>query len=423
MISQEQKDKAAMEKRKHVRIVSMCNNNCIFCLAGDKRKKKFMRSIEDLKKELVEGLNHGCTRLILSGGEPTINKNIASIAKFAKELGYEKIQVISNGRMFAYNKFAKDLTEAGVDEVTFSIHSHLPEVHDYLTGVKGSFEQSIKGLKNVLSLNKIVSVDIVLNKLNIEKIKETLEFFNNIGAKEFDLLMVTPFGYAFDNKEELFFDLEKEMPHLRKAFDYAKEACLVLWTNRLPAKYLEGYEHLIQDSFKINDEVEGRKKLFSDFVEHSIKPSCMDERCGLCYMNSYCSTLAKTKEKNSFEENEKETDFSLAAPEGSVSDYKKISPSPEKIKEIISKKPEIKIMNLPKCLVGEKNTIVKNNWASNSELFAGGKLNLEKFTKEFIRNYKVKALKCRECKFNNECEGIFQHYIKIYGFKILKPIK
>jgi len=69
-----------MEKRKHVRITALCNNNCRFCLAGKKRNKAFCYFVNDINKDLIQGLNDGCKRLILSGGDPTVNKNIMDIA-------------------------------------------------------------------------------------------------------------------------------------------------------------------------------------------------------------------------------------------------------------------------------------------------------------------------------------------------------
>ncbi|MBT3465167.1 radical SAM protein, partial [archaeon] len=132
MISQEDKEKAIHDKRKHIRITSLCNNNCSFCLAGDMSNEGHYE-IDRIKKELEDGIKEGCTRVILSGGEPSIHPDFPKIIKLAKSIGYKKIQTISNGRMFSYRKFLNDCIGSGLSEITFSIHGHTSEIHDALT--------------------------------------------------------------------------------------------------------------------------------------------------------------------------------------------------------------------------------------------------------------------------------------------------
>jgi len=39
-----------------------------------------------------------------------------------------------------------------------------------------------------------------------------------------------------------FMTSEAELPHLHRALDLSKRGDIVIWTNRLPTQYLEGYE-------------------------------------------------------------------------------------------------------------------------------------------------------------------------------------
>ncbi len=106
------------EKKKWISITGLCNNNCMFCLDSD-RPDKFHRDPEQIKKEIKEAKDQGNTKLIISGGDPTIHPNIIDFVKYAKKLGYNKIQVITNGRMFASQEFTTKIIKAGLDEVTF----------------------------------------------------------------------------------------------------------------------------------------------------------------------------------------------------------------------------------------------------------------------------------------------------------------
>ncbi len=441
---QEQIEAAVMEKRKHIRLTSLCNNNCSFCLAGH-ITEKFMLGLDDLKQTLIDGIKEGNSRLILSGGEASINKNIFDIIHFAKKLGYKKVQLITNGRMLSDELFVKQLVLAGLDETTFSIHSHIPKVHDELTRVTGSFKHAIKGLFNAKKNGLIVNVDIVLNSKNVKTLRDTILFFNKLGIEEFDLLQITPFGNAFDNMQTLFYDISKNMPYITSAFDLAKERNIVIWTNRFPAKYLEGYEFLIQDSHKILDEVNGRRKMFLDFIDKGIMLSCRDHRCNMCYMQQFCDKLIESvnSEQDSVFEKIVYIDklnissiekrggnilskmlISLSPPVSIPSDYKKIALDPTRIIaffELYNK--EISKTDIPPCLSRSNAVYSKNNWNFDGALFKAGKLDLDSFSKEFIKNYKIKAEKCKECAHNDFCEGVYQNYIKIYGFSALTVVR
>ncbi len=63
---------AAHEKRNWVRLTFDCNNKCIFCLDSDTHDGE-IRDREEIKQQILEGRKRGATRLILSGGEPTMH--------------------------------------------------------------------------------------------------------------------------------------------------------------------------------------------------------------------------------------------------------------------------------------------------------------------------------------------------------------
>jgi len=69
-----------------------------------------------------------------------------------------------------------------------------------------------------------------------------------------------PFGNAMKNKDILFYDIGSNIENINKGFDIAKKYGAVLWTNRFPPQYLENNEDLIQDPYKLFDEVKWQKK-------------------------------------------------------------------------------------------------------------------------------------------------------------------
>jgi MoaA/NifB/PqqE/SkfB family radical SAM enzyme len=284
---------AAHEKRNWVRLSYDCNNHCTFCLDSNAHDGT-MRANMDIKVQIVEGRKKGAERLILSGGEPTMHPNFLDFVKLGKRAGYPKVQTVTNGRMFNYPAFLDTAAENGLDEITFSLHGHTAKLHDALVGTPGAYVEETGGLKAALASGRfIINIDIVINKMNIKHLHEMLETFIGWGVREFDLLHIIPFGNAWtEARHHLFYDLEDNLPYLQKAFAYARRPDVHIWLNRFPPPYTEGYEDLIQDPYKLNDEVRGRREEFDRYLSLGKKLSCREpDRCRYCYLQNLCDTL------------------------------------------------------------------------------------------------------------------------------------
>jgi pyruvate-formate lyase-activating enzyme len=375
---QMQKEKAATKSKHWVRLTKVCNNNCLFCLDKDSQNGTAV-SLSEIKNNLLIGRKKKIDQVILSGGEATIHPNFSDVVKMAKKMGYSHIQVITNGRMFAYPDFLISAVKAGVNEVTFSIHGHDERLHDAQTQIKGSFRQAIDGLKSALSVNGlIVNIDIVINKINFIYLADILKYFIDLGVSEFDLLQVIPSGQAWKNRKKLFYDVSKGMPYIRRALLFSRDPEIFIWTNRFPPVYLEGFEDLIQHPNKLYDEIRGRQNMFESFVKRGRMMRCWGERCRFCFLKNFCKDLEIFKRK----------------------------------KRLISKK-------MPLCLrkkiCDKSQKIIKKD-----EIF-----DVYKFLEFFIGyRYFVKGINCKKsCIYFSKCDGMQIDFIRKNGFKSLVPIK
>ena len=293
----EQHEEAAHQKRNWVRLTFDCNDHCIFCLDTDAHDGR-MRDPEEVKRQILDGRRKGAERLILSGGEPTIHPRYVDFIKLGRLAGYAKIQTVTNGRMFKYRAFLERCLDEGLGEITFSIHGPNAKVHDALVGVKGAFEEEVTGLRNALEDGRpIVNIDVCVNRGNVKHLDAMITKFVAMGVREYDLLHVIPFGNAWrKGKDVLFYDLEKNREHLVKAFAWAKKPDMHIWLNRFPVPHCEGFEELIQDPYKLHDEVRGRKEEFHHWVQTGEPLDCREpRRCGYCYLERVCDTFEATQ--------------------------------------------------------------------------------------------------------------------------------
>ena len=290
-------EEAATEERQWVRLTRRCNNRCRFCHDAYRQDGTIVEE-EAVKAKIRAGRACGATRLVLSGGEPTLHPAFVDLVAYGRRTGYRWVQVVTNGRMFAYDQLVRRAVRAGLSEATVSMHGHTPALHDGLVGVPGAFAQSLAGLRHALRAGLVVSVDIVVSRPNVRALRAVLDFYLGLGVREFDLLHLIPFGRGFDEfREELFFDQVALRPHVLAALGWAAPAGVRVWTNRWPAPLLEGMEHLIGDPHKIADEIRGGFENFSAYVRDGVGPDCRGDRCPHCFLEHFCRTLFEVRER------------------------------------------------------------------------------------------------------------------------------
>jgi cyclic pyranopterin phosphate synthase len=194
--------------------------------------------------------------------------------------------------MFAYKDFTKKMIDAGVNYFKFSIHGHIPEVHDYLTQVPGSLEQAVKGIKNIKSFNRTVEVNIVINKYNYRFLPQTVKFLIDLGISRFVLIYATFLGNALINKDEIAVRITDAAPYIKDSLDIVKDYNLdkAILTS-VPICFMKGYEkYASSDLYPFRTEVKGPG--FSVNLDDKLvdeKRKC--EKCKECMYDRVCSGL------------------------------------------------------------------------------------------------------------------------------------
>ena len=282
-------------KRKHwVRAVTACNSRCLFCLDADTPRNVFLEESE-VQKELLRGREElQAEKVIISGGEASLHPKFFDFIRYAHEIGYDRVQTVTNGYRFAERQYYRDAMKAGLGEITFSLHGHTPELHNRLTQTPEGFERLIKGMVRAIRdpYGPIVNVDVVINKQNVGVIDKIVELAASLGVTEFDLLHVIPQSNAFTYRDQLFYDPTEHIERLQKVFRLNRHPRFVIWTNRFPVAFLEGMEDLIQDPHKMLDEVNGRRFHVRNYLDHGKPLECRDqERCVHCFIEPFCTTM------------------------------------------------------------------------------------------------------------------------------------
>lgn len=282
-----------------VRTVTACNSHCLFCLDMDTPRNVYL-SEEEVKSEILRGRTElDAWKIILSGGEAALHPLFPEFIRYAREVGYGRVQTVTNGWRYADRDFYERCVQAGLGEITFSLHGHTAELHNRLTQHKGSFERIVKAIRRAARDPRMIcSVDVVINKQNVGVLDKIVELSVRLGVTEFDLLHVIPQSAGYDNRDELFYNPRQYLPVLQKVFRLNRHPRFVVWTNRFPVEFLEGMEDLIQDPHKMLDEINGRRFHVRKYLDTGEPLHCREpERCQHCFIEPYCTTMDRAIER------------------------------------------------------------------------------------------------------------------------------
>jgi len=172
-----------------------CNNNCVFCSEADEYLEKLKKkSFKEIKKEVLETRKQ-YDFISFMGREPILREDIFDILRFSVGLGFRQVGITTNGRMFSYPRFTKEILDTGVKQVGISLSGATAKTHDKLTQVSGSFEQTIRGIRNIVRFKKpgvSLLVNLNLTKLNYFEFKQMLDLLIGLGVKEINILFIAP---------------------------------------------------------------------------------------------------------------------------------------------------------------------------------------------------------------------------------------
>jgi radical SAM protein with 4Fe4S-binding SPASM domain len=157
-----------------------CQNKCIHCYTGGSQKTTELTTVQ--WQEVIDRLYQiGVFILTFTGGEPTLREDLPELLYYAQKKGLVT-GLITNGRKLAGEHYVKSLEEAGLDFVQVTLESHDPRIHDYMTGIKGSWKETVSGIKNLIPTDIYTSTNTTLSKYNAPNFLETMDFIKTLGV-------------------------------------------------------------------------------------------------------------------------------------------------------------------------------------------------------------------------------------------------
>ncbi|KAF0127686.1 MAG: putative Fe-S oxidoreductase [Elusimicrobia bacterium] len=234
-------------KRIDIKISFGCNNFCDFCAQGTKRARAGSKSLAGIKAALTRARKQGVDAVVFTGGEPTLHPGLPAAVRLARGLGYESVQVQTNGRRFANYDYCLELKQAGVTEVSPSLHGSTPVVHEGLTKAPGGFAEVARGILNCRKAGFYVLTNTVITSKNYKDLPALARLLVRLGVDQFQFAFVHLVGTAWENRSWLTPRKTDALTYIKKALDIGRAAGRPCYTEAVPFCLMKGYEDCVAE--------------------------------------------------------------------------------------------------------------------------------------------------------------------------------
>ena len=276
----------------YLQVTRDCNQHCRFCSnppSGlDRTADEDRRLIDDLAARGYQGV-------IFTGGEPTLVPHLPELVRHAVARGVEP-RLITNGQRLAGRPYLDELYGAGLRIVHLSLHSHRPEIHDFITSHPRSWEYIVTALTHTAELPGMsVRINCVLNRHNADHLDQVMGFlvdgFPHVHHVIFNGL--DPDNERCDENRDVYYSLRDIELSLARAMRRLDRAGVTFRVERVPLCYMLEFAHCSTETRKLVKQEERMIHFLDGKGTVHQSPGSFyhrkHERCAACSLDRICA--------------------------------------------------------------------------------------------------------------------------------------
>lgn len=183
-------------------VTNACNLACEHCLVNSSPTGEPGGDTAFWFRMIDQGLALGVHRFFITGGEPFLRDDLFDLIDRILSPLHEKkteLVILTNAMLFRGNHLKRLATYApNAFQLQISLDGPTAEVNNPIRG-KGSFDATVRGIKEVINLGFSPTLTTVVNQANAAYLPEMVKLGSSLGIKNIHLLLSHHRGRAIGN--------------------------------------------------------------------------------------------------------------------------------------------------------------------------------------------------------------------------------
>lgn len=186
--------------RVYLDVTNACQLRCRHCCTSSGARREDELSLGEILSVVDQVKAMGIERLVISGGEPLLRPELATILEHARALGLQ-VTLLTNGLLIDEG-WTQRLVALGV-RVKISLDGATAGTHDLLRG-KGAFERTCAVLRNLACAGAPdLTVHYTVHRKNLAELESLPGLLGELGVRNVVIGTIKPSGRARTNQELL----------------------------------------------------------------------------------------------------------------------------------------------------------------------------------------------------------------------------
>jgi radical SAM protein len=175
-------------------VTRACAFACVHCRADAQHTRDPRELTTEEGHHLLDRFKEfGSPIVVFTGGDPMMRRDLFELIHYATELGLRASLTPTATALPTLERLNKAM-EAGVRRIALSLDAPSPEVHDAFRQVPGSWERTMKILRNAHSVGLSAQINTTVTKFNVHLLPDMVRFVEEVGAVQWSVFFLVPTG-------------------------------------------------------------------------------------------------------------------------------------------------------------------------------------------------------------------------------------
>ena len=175
-------------------VTRACAFACVHCRADAQHTRDPRELTTEEGHRLLDRFKEfGSPIVVFTGGDPMMRRDLFDLIRYATDLGL-RASLTPTATALPTIERLKQAMDAGVRRIALSLDAPSPEVHDAFRQVPGSWERTMKILRNAQAVGLSAQINTTVTKLNVHLLPDRVKFVEEVGAVQWSVFFLVPTG-------------------------------------------------------------------------------------------------------------------------------------------------------------------------------------------------------------------------------------